>query len=106
MKLTTFFAVTVALLLGSGVFFASRQLGWFERPVQAKEAPKEEEKPTIHVLVAADNLFEGIVIDSPRKVKVRELMPHEARDFQANRDKYMPATANAAVFRVPNRNIG
>jgi Flp pilus assembly protein CpaB len=105
MKLTTFFAIAVALLLGVGVLFASQKLGWFERPAQAKEVREEPKPAPIKILVASDNLFEGILITSASKVKVREATAREIRDFQANSDKFMPATANAVVMRVPNRHI-
>lgn len=104
MKLTTFFAIAFALLLGTGFFFAARQFGWFEKTAQAKEIVPAKPQ-TYQILVAADNLYEGIVIDSPKKVKVRELYPSEVRDFEANKSKYMPATPNAAYLRVPVRPI-
>jgi Flp pilus assembly protein CpaB len=105
MKLTTFFAIAFALLLGTGFFFAARHFGWFERSAAAKEVPPEVKPAPTMVLVAEDNLFEGLAVDSAKKVKVKEIDAKDLRDYKADPDKFLAATPNAALFLVPKRPI-
>lgn len=99
MKASTLFALTVAGLLAVGTVVVSKQMGLFN------PSPRVEQKnEPIKVLVAGDNLFDGITI-TRAMVKVRALRPEELAHYQSNKDLYLPATADAAQLRIPLRNI-
>jgi Flp pilus assembly protein CpaB len=99
MRASTLFAVVLAILLGLGVAAGVKYSGILDR-APAEPPPRELPK----VLVAAQNLFEGMVI-KPDDVKVRTMEPEEEEDWKRNRDKYMPALPEAAVMRVLARNV-
>jgi len=99
MKASTLFALTIAGLLALGTVVVSKQLGLFQTQprVETKNEP-------IQILVAGDNLFEGITLTGGM-VKVRSLRPGELAHYQSNKEKYLPPLIQAANLRVPIRNI-
>jgi Flp pilus assembly protein CpaB len=99
MKASTLFAITIAVLLALGVAVGAKLMGFFERGPKT-EKPAEPDK----ILVAKQNLFEGITI-SPDMVTVRPLRLEEREHYQNNRSKYLPATVSAAAQRIPLHNI-
>lgn len=99
MKASSLFAVTVAALLGLGAVAGAKYAGLFDR-VEIKQ----EQPPAIKILVARDNLFEGITISSSQ-VMVRDIRPEEMAAYQQNKEKYMPAMVAAAHMRVAAQNI-
>jgi Flp pilus assembly protein CpaB len=99
MKASTLLAVTIALFLALGVAIGARQMGLFAQSSQPAPPP-----PIIKVLVARANLYEGVAITS-KQVAVRDLRDDEKEFYNKNRDKFMPASTEAALLRIPNRNI-
>jgi Flp pilus assembly protein CpaB len=97
MKASTLFALTVAILLGLVVVGVAKYTGVF-----AKAPPPQQ--PEVKVLVAANNLFEGMALSAP-DVRVRPLTPRELEAYKGNEDKYLPALPEAVNLRVPKRNI-
>jgi Flp pilus assembly protein CpaB len=100
MKASTLFAVIIAILLGLGVVAAARYTGLFAR---ATPPPPKQEEPH-KVLVAARNLFEGMVV-KPDDVKVRTLEPDEVAEYQRTKEKHLPPIPEVAVLRVLARNV-
>src|SRR5262245_24128538 len=99
MRASTIFALTLALLIGLAAVVGARYAGWIGK--QEPAARKEKEIP---VLVAARNLFPGDMIESTW-VKTRNLRGDEIKHFEANKDKYLPATAAAVSLRVASKTI-
>ncbi len=99
MKASTLLAVTVALFLALGTAVGARALGLFTQPPRAAKAD-----PVIKILVARANLYEGMAITTGQ-VMIRELRPEEEKLYNESREKFLPASIEAAALRVPNRNI-
>lgn len=100
MKASSMFAVIVAGLLGLSAVAGAKYAGIFDR-----QEPKAEAKPTpVKVLVAAQNIFEGITVTSSL-VKVRDMTSDEKAHYDKNKDKYLPAIAAAAHMRVAAQSI-
>lgn len=100
MKASTLFAITIAVLLALGVAVGAKLMGFFER---GPKVEKSGEPPRI--LVAKQNLFEGITITSDM-VTVRPIRTEEElQQYQNNRSKFLPATITAAAQRIPIRHI-
>jgi len=99
MKASTLFALTVALILAMGTAAAARMMGLF-----SKTNKPSVQEPEIKVLVARSNLFEGIAITADM-VRIRNIRAEEKEFYQKNRDKFLPATLEAATLRIPIRNI-
>jgi Flp pilus assembly protein CpaB len=100
MRASTLFAATIAILLGLGAVVTAKQFGLFQKPAGAEE--KKVERPK--VLVARQNLYENMAITA-NQARLRDLRDDELEHWKANRDKYLPATVEAAVLRVPKQNI-
>lgn len=102
MKASTLFAVTVSLLLGLGAVAGARYAGLFKKD----EAPPAAKEPPIRVLVAANNMFEGVVVTSDQAVVVE--VPPEAPGYaklKANQDKLLPPRPAAVSSRIPRQHI-
>jgi Flp pilus assembly protein CpaB len=100
MRASTLFAITIAILLGLAAAITVKVTGYFSNPSQVAPA----KAPEIPVLVAARNLFKGDMIDGGW-VQVRMLRGDEIKDYEQNRDKYLPPVPNAAVMRIAAVNI-
>ncbi len=100
MRASTLFALTIALLLALGVAVAAKYSGFFD----SAPPPVAKQSPTIQILVAGQNLFEGMTI-SGNEVRVRDLREGEYAHYQANRDKYLPPILTAANYRILARNV-
>jgi Flp pilus assembly protein CpaB len=100
MKASTLFIITVAVLLGVTAVVGAKYLGLFEPREVTPEKPPEMPQ----VLVAGENLFEGVTA-SPDQVKVRPLYPHELEHYKKNREKYLPPLKEAAQLRVMARSV-
>ncbi len=100
MSASSFFAVTLSILLGLGAVGGAKYGGWFDRP----QPPAEVKQPPIKVLVAGENLFEGMAVTA-NQVRVRELRADELAHYQKNRDKFLPAVQNAAHMRIASRHV-
>jgi Flp pilus assembly protein CpaB len=100
MRASTLFALTAAVLLGLGSAVAVKYAGLFNRPPEPTPPPKVE----IPVLVAARNLFAGDLIDASY-VTVRNLRADELKDYEKNKDQYLPSLPAAAALRVAAKNI-
>jgi Flp pilus assembly protein CpaB len=99
MKASTLFAVTFALLVGLVAVGVAKYTGFFQK---APAPPRPEE---YKVLVAAQNLFEGIALTG-KEVKVRPVRTKEEREDVINHpDKYLPLLPEAVNMRVLKRNI-
>jgi len=101
MKATYLFAITISVLLGLTVVAAAKYTGVFEPRAQAEE---KKEAP-IQLLVARQNLFEGVTLTASQ-VRVRAIRPDEVAHYQANKDKYLPPLTEAGHLRVMARNVG
>jgi Flp pilus assembly protein CpaB len=100
MRASTLFAITVAILLALGVAVAARYSGFFDAP-----QPVVKKAPVFQVLVANQNLFEGITI-SGADVRVREVRDgDERRQYEDNKDKFLPPVPAVANYRVLARNV-
>jgi Flp pilus assembly protein CpaB len=100
MKASTLFALTIAVLLGLGAVVGAKYLGYFD----TKKAAEPTKEPPQQVLVASQNLFEGVTVTTSQ-VQVRPLRPNEVKAYEANPDKYMPPLTAAAHMRVLDRNV-
>src|SRR4051812_19370075 len=100
MRASTLFALTVAVLLGLGVAVAVKMSGYFAKPPEAPAVAKVD----VPVLVAGRNLFAGDVID-PTGVGPRAMRPDELKEYEKNKDIYLPPLAAAAALRVASKNI-
>jgi Flp pilus assembly protein CpaB len=74
--------------------------GYFNAPPTVAPA----KPPEINVLVAARNLFKGDLIDNGW-VQVRPLRPDELKDYEQNKDKYLPPVVSATSLRIAAQNI-
>jgi Flp pilus assembly protein CpaB len=100
MRASTLFALTMAVLLGLGVAVAVKMSGYFAKPPEQPAVAKVD----VPVLVAGRNLFAGDVID-PAAVGTRAMRPDELKDYEKNKDLYLPAVPAAAAMRVALKNI-
>jgi Flp pilus assembly protein CpaB len=100
MRASTLFVLTIAVLVGLGAIAAVRYTGWFTKtppPPVVVEAP-------IKVVVARENLFEGMTIQA-KDVVLRDLSPAEAEYYKQNKDKYLPPVTEAATLRILTTNV-
>ena len=101
-RASTLFALTAAVVLGLVVATVAKYTGFFNPPPAPVAAvPKKQD---FQVLVAAKNLFAGDTILATG-VKVRTLRAEEVDEYLKVKDQYMPAVPQAAVLRIPNKNI-
>lgn len=96
MRASTMFALIVAVLVGLGAAVAAKATGVF-----SKAEPKKE-PPPIMVLAAANNIFEGSMIQ-PVDVRVRPATSQEAE--QLRRGELLPAMVQAATKRFAKMSI-
>jgi Flp pilus assembly protein CpaB len=101
MKATYLFAITISVFLGLAVVAAAKYTGVFEPRAHAEE---KKEEP-IQILVARQNLFEGVTLTASQ-VRVRPIRPEEMAHYLANKDKYLPPLTEAGHLRVMARNVG
>ncbi len=100
MRASTLFAITVAILLALGVAVAAKYSGFFD-----STPPVTKKAPVYQILVANQNLFEGITI-SGNEVRVREVREgEEMQQYLASKDKYLPPVPTVANYRVLARNV-
>jgi Flp pilus assembly protein CpaB len=99
MRASTLFALTIAVLIGLGAIAAVRYTGIF-----TKAAAPVVVEPVYKVVVARQNLFEGMTL-SAKDVAIRELTPDEVELYRKNSDKYLPPVAEAAQMRIVTRNV-
>jgi Flp pilus assembly protein CpaB len=92
MRASTIFALIVAVLLGLGAAVGIKYSGVLERKT---EATKTKSMPP--VLVAANNIFEGALLQAS-DVKIRAARPEELSAYSAH--DLLPAVTQAAVRRV------
>ncbi len=90
MRASTMFALIVAVLVGLGAAVAAKATGLFNKPEPKKEPPP------IMVLAAANNIFEGNMLQ-PTDVRVRPATPQEVE--QLRRGELLPPLVQAAVKR-------
>ena len=100
MRASTLFAVTIAILLGLAAAITVKVTGYFANRTEAPPA----RLPEVNVLVAARNIFKGDLIDAPW-VRLRPLRADELKDYEQNRDKYVPAVMAATSLRIAAKNI-
>jgi Flp pilus assembly protein CpaB len=100
MKASSLFAVTVAALLGLGAVAGAKYAGVFN---STEPKPEPTPQPT-KILVASQNIFEGITVTSSQ-VKLRDIRPEEKEFYNKNKEKFMPALVAAAHMRVAARSI-
>jgi Flp pilus assembly protein CpaB len=100
MKASSLFTLTIAILLGLAAVVGAKYTGLFDR----QPPPQAKETPVPHILVAKQNLFEGLTVASGQ-VRVRPLRPYELAHYQNNLEKYMPPLQTAAHMRILNRNV-
>ncbi|MFT3879763.1 MAG: RcpC/CpaB family pilus assembly protein [Gemmatales bacterium] len=96
MRASTMFAVIVAVLVGLGAAVAAKATGVFNR-TEAKKEP-----PPIMVLAAANNIFEGSMIQQA-DVRVRPATPPEVE--QLRRGELLPPLVQAATKRFAKLSI-
>lgn len=96
MRASTMFALIVAILVGLGAAVAAKATGLFNR-AEAKKEP-----PPIMVLAAANNIFEGSMIQ-PADVRVRPASPVEVE--QLRRGELLPPMVQAATKRFAKLSI-
>ena len=101
MRASTFFALTIAVLIGLGVAVAARVSGFFTPTKTVEPVPKKQE---ILVLAAGRNLFADDLIDS-NSVRVRALKPEEMEAYQNSKDNFLPPLPAAVYLRIAARNI-
>lgn len=99
MKASTLITLAVALFLALGTAIGARALGLFTPGPGPAAAP-----PVIKVLVAKSNLYADIAINA-NQVTVRDLRSDEMEFYNKNREKFLPASPEAAALRIPTRNI-
>lgn len=90
MRASTMFALIVAVLVGLGAAVAAKATGLFNR------AEPKKEPPPVMVLVAANNLFEGNMLQ-PTDVKLRPASYSEVE--QLRRGELLPPVVQAAAKR-------
>ena len=96
MRASTMFALIVAVLVGLGAAVAAKASGVFNR-TEAKKEP-----PPIMVLAAANNIFEGNMIQQA-DVRVRPATLQEAE--QLKRGELLPPMVQAAMKRFAKMSI-
>ncbi|MFO0813767.1 MAG: RcpC/CpaB family pilus assembly protein [Gemmatales bacterium] len=96
MRASTMFALIVAVLVGLGAAVAAKASGVFNR-TEAKKEP-----PPIMVLAAANNIFEGNMIQQA-DVRVRPATFQEAE--QLKRGELLPPMVQAAMKRFTKMSI-
>lgn len=96
MRASTMFALIVAVLVGLGAAVAAKASGIFNR-AEAKKEP-----PPIMVLAAANNIFEGSMIQ-PADVRVRPATTQEVE--QLRRGELLPPMVQAATRRFAKLSI-
>lgn len=96
MRASTMFALIVAVLVGLGAAVAAKATGVFDR------AEPKKEPPPIMVLAAANNIFEGSMIQ-PVDVRLRPASAQEAE--QLRRGELLPPMVQAAVKRFVKMSI-
>src|SRR5271165_6908829 len=96
MKASTLFAITIALLVGLVAVGAAKMFHLFDR--QPTPPPREQPK----VLVAGQNLFEGIVLTG-KEVRLRPARESELSDLQAG--KLMPPVPESVNMRVLKHSV-
>jgi Flp pilus assembly protein CpaB len=101
MKATYLFAITISVLLGLTVVAAAKYTGVFE----PRKPPEEKKEEPIQILVARQNLFEGVTLMASQ-VRVRAIRPDELPHYLANKEKYLPPLTEAGHMRVMARNVG
>jgi Flp pilus assembly protein CpaB len=100
MRASTLFALTVAVLMGLGVAVAVKMSGYFAKAPEPAAAAKVE----VPVLVAGRNIFAGDVIDTSY-VGTRNMRPDELKEYEKNKDVFLPPVPAAAAMRVATKNI-
>jgi Flp pilus assembly protein CpaB len=103
-KASTFFALTVAVLIGLGVAVAAKTFGLFSPPPRPPEPPVAK-KTEVQVLAAASNLFKGDMLDPGTSVKPRALRPEEVAHYNEHKDDYLPPNPQMVYLRVADANI-
>lgn len=96
MRASTMFALIVAVLVGLGAAVAAKATGVFNR------AEPKKEPPPIMVLAAANNIFEGSMIQ-PADVRIRPATPPEVE--QLRRGELLPPMVQAATKRFAKLSI-
>jgi Flp pilus assembly protein CpaB len=100
MRASTLFAVTIAILLGLAAAVAVKVTGYLNAPPAVAPA----RMPEINVLVASRNIFKGDLIDAPW-VRVRPLRADELKEYELNKDKFLPPVPGATSLRMASKNL-
>ena len=101
MKASTLFAITIAVLLGLGVVATAKYAGLFSR----KPPDLAPVKEPVRILVASQNLFDGMTITAA-DIRLREVKPgEEATSYADHKDRYLPPMIEAGTLRVLARNV-
>jgi Flp pilus assembly protein CpaB len=96
MRASTMFALIVAVLVGLGAAVAAKATGLFNR------AEPKKEPPPLMVLAAANNIFEGNMLQQT-DVRLRPASPQEVE--QLRRGELLPPLAQAATQRFAKVSI-
>ena len=99
MRASTLFGLTIAILIGLGVVFGVKSMGFFDR-----KAPVAEVQRMPLILVAGINMMEGITY-SPNQVIIRPVSVDELTEYNRNKHKFMPPVPEAINFRVLARYV-
>ncbi len=112
MRASFLLVLTLAVIVGLLVAVGIRYSGLLNPPapvpvVQAPEPrpePKPAPPPVPRVLATLRNVFEGDSIEYT-DVRSRPLKDEEKKDYEANKDDYLPPNEAIALFRTPSRNL-
>src|SRR5438067_5748895 len=108
MRASMLAVIAVAAVVGLGVVFSVKTLGLLAPPpapvVEAPPPPPppppapQPHPPT--VLVPSRHLFTGDTI-SPNDIRVRQLRPEEAKEYDTHKAEFLPAVPEVTYFRFP-----
>ena len=112
MRASLLAVVAIAIIAGLGVVFAVKSLGLLDQPrpieqvVVVKEVPPPPPPvpPAPRILAPTRNLFAGDPMTG-YSLGIRSLRPEEVKDYEANKDDYLPGSLEAAMFRTAARDL-
>lgn len=98
MRISFLLVLALALLVGLGVVFALKTLGWLTSPPPPPPAPSPPPVVAPQVLVPTRPLFPGDAI-LPGDLGARPMTEAEYEDFKKNRDDYLLPNSASANYR-------
>ncbi len=102
--------VAIAVVLGLAVVAVVRYAGWLNPPVASSPPPQRVVEtvvpppPPPRVVTYGLQLSAGDTVDG-RFLAVRDLRPDEMKEYDANKDAYMPPSVATAAFRYAARDV-